>query len=121
MNKKKKVSIDVYNDLLKKLILDNSTSTICQECVNRASIVTNETNDTELEGEQSNSDSDDSLLIFEQGSKKNIGGIKDLIEHNVTKWLSERPPELINLVFNICDIDINEANDKKVNIIEKIV
>ena len=38
-----------------------------------------------------------------------------------TCWLNQRPEELIHLLCNLCETDINIANEKKLNIVCKIV
>jgi len=127
LKKRKRITKAAYDNLLRKNIINDSTTSICEECLNQTSmkaiksdnIEKHDSNECEETLESENED-DDSLLVkafdigneikdairsdvlslFRQGSKNNVNDIKDLLNHGANKWLSERPPELINLVSN---------------------
>ena len=45
---------------------------------------------------------------------------KEINDFDVVKWLSDRPPELLQFLSKLCNIEINTESPKKLNIIAKI-
>ena len=54
-------------------------------------------------------------------SSTDIKSIKDLNNHSSAHWLCNRPPELLHLLSNLCQIDINITSNKKLIILAKAV
>ena len=140
---KKRISHSVHQKLLDGSFITSETNFVCEECVkiihaNTENVTPNMTVQNDSEVDSYDSENEDLVLkCYDLGKELSSSVRKDILQFRSTasetksitklteykplKWLNERPQELVHFLCNLCDTDVNTANDKKLNIISKIV
>ena len=136
LRKRPKLSSKDYQILLEKKIVTNQTNFICESCFRKSNTDSyTETIDDKVEDMDDSDDSHSDLIsqCIETGKMLNscilsdivdveaVNSIEEISSFDPLIWLAHRPPELIQLISNICNIDVNVASNKKLVILAKIV
>ena len=144
LKKRPMISSKDYQMLIHNGVVDKTAKFICQTCFlkSKPSLQSNEAEnheemmDIESADSEGEGESNDSSLLYkcidigkdlhqcilsDVSDIGSVGSIKDLSNFNSLMWLAKRPVELIQLLSNICNIDVNTASTTKLIIISKIV
>lgn len=138
LHSKKRISARDYKTLISKGFITEQTIFICKDCVHHgiADSLVND-NATEKGSEKDNDESEFLENCYEIGKQlgdfiandisqlyshnSDVKMIQTLINYEPSRWLSERPHELLHCLSNLCNIDINTAGRSKLIILTKII